>query len=144
MLETYPKDVKLVFKNYPLENHKYARNAAAAALAAEKQGKFWEFHDLLFANQAELDDQKIKEISELLGLDWEKLSKDMKNPEIITMVNRDKAEGDRIRMEQVPTIFINGRRLKSINMQEFRAVIGYELQKLDKRTTGSGPGKTPR
>jgi protein-disulfide isomerase len=142
VLETYPKDVKLVFKNYPLDDHKYARNAAAAALAAEKQGKFWEFHDLLFENQAELSDQKIKEISELLGLDWEKLSKDMQDPEIIAMITRDKSEGDRAGLSQIPTIFINGRRLKAINMQGFKAVIEFELQKLGKRAVplfkGSG------
>ena len=144
MLEKYPKDVKLVFKNYPLGNHKYARKAAAAALAAEKQGKFWEFHDMLFENQAELSDQKIKEISESLGLDWEKFSKDMKSSEIIAIINGDKAEGDRARMENVPTIFINGRRLKTISLQGFRAAIEYELQKLNKRVSGSGSRKMPR
>jgi protein-disulfide isomerase len=48
VLEKNPNQVKLVFKNFPLRNHKFAMEAAIAALAAEKQGKFWEFHDLLF------------------------------------------------------------------------------------------------
>ena len=133
MLERYPQDVKLVFKNYPLTFHKYARDAAAAALAAEKQGMFWEFHDLLFENQANLTDQKIKEIAEILNLDWHKFSKDMEDLEIKEMVTKDKSEGTRIEVREVPTIFINGRRLKNISLQGFETVIQKELKKLGKR-----------
>ena len=133
MLERYPQDVKLVFKNYPLTFHKYARDAAAAALAAEKQGMFWEFHDLLFENQANLSDQKIKEIVEVLSLDWHKFSKDMEDLEIKGMVTKDKSEGTRIEVREVPTIFINGRRLKNISLQGFETVIQKELKKLGQR-----------
>ena len=133
MLERYPQDVKLVFKNYPLTFHKYARDAAAAALAAEKQGMFWEFHDLLFENQANLSDQKIKEIVEVLSLDWHKFSKDMEDLEIKGMVTKDKSEGTRIEVREVPTIFINGRRLKNISFQGFETVIQKELKKLGQR-----------
>ena len=129
ILEMYPKKVKIVFKNYPLEYHKYARIAAAAALAAGKQGKFWEFHDLLFENQEELNDQKIKEISESLSLDWRKLSKDMKKPAVLAMINSDKSEADRVGIDKVPTIFINGKRLKDITLPGIKAVIEKELQK---------------
>jgi protein-disulfide isomerase len=139
VLETYPRDVKLVFKNYPPRNHNYAQKAAVAALAAEKQEKFWEFHELLFENSAKLSDQKIKEISEWLDLDWEKFSKDMEDPEIISMITRDKSEGDRAGIEEVPTIFINGRRLKAITWPGVRAVIENELQKLGKQAMSSGP-----
>jgi len=79
-----------------------------------------------------LSDQKIKEISELLGLDWEKFSKDMKHPEIIAVINRDKAEGDRARMENVPTIFINGRHLKILNLQGFQGLIEKELRRVNR------------
>ena len=133
MLERYPQDVKLVFKNYPLTFHKYARDAAAAALAAEKQGMFWEFHDLLFKNQANLSDQKIKEIAEVLNLDRHKFSKDMESFELKGMVTKDKTEGTRIEVREVPTIFINGRRLKNISLQGFETVIQKELKKLGKR-----------
>ena len=135
VLETYPRDAKLVFKNYPLSNHNYAQKAAVAALAAEKQEKFWEFHELLFENSANLSDQKIKEISEWLDLDWEKFSKDMEDPEIIAMINRDKSEGNRARVRAVPTVFINGRRLKNLSLQGFGAMIENELQKLGKRSS---------
>ena len=135
VLETYPRNVKLVFKNYPLSIHNYAQKAAVAALAAEKQEKFWEFHEMLFENSAKLSDQKVKEISEWLDLDWEKFSKDMEDPEIIAMINRDRSEGNRARVRAVPTVFINGRRLKDLSLRGFNAVIEKELQKLGKRSS---------
>ena len=76
MLEKYPKEVKLVYKNFPLVGHKFARKAATAALAAHEQGKFWEFHDNLFKNYRNLDDAKIQEIAEELGLDMERFTRD--------------------------------------------------------------------
>ena len=133
MLETYPRDAKLVFKNYPLRNNNYAQKAAVAALAAEKQEKFWEFHELLFENSAKLSDQKIKEISEWMDLDWEKFSNDMEDPEIIAMITRDKSEAERAMVRAVPTVFINGRRLKKFSLQGFEAVIENELKKLHTR-----------
>ena len=59
--ETYPKDVKLVIKQFPLAAHGYAKKAATAALAAGKQGKFWEMHGKLFANQKDLSDIKVED-----------------------------------------------------------------------------------
>ena len=60
--------MKLVFKNFPLRNHKFARPAAIAALAANKQGKFWELHDQLYKNYNKLNEQKIREIAQQVGL----------------------------------------------------------------------------
>ncbi len=57
MLEQYPNDVKLVFKNFPLTRiHKFAMDAAVASMAANQQGKFWEFHAGLFKNYNNLND----------------------------------------------------------------------------------------
>jgi len=72
VLDKYPKEVKLVFKNFPLSKHKFARKAATAALAAKAQGRFWEFHDELFENHRNLNDVKIQEIAKELGLDLER------------------------------------------------------------------------
>ena len=72
VLEKYPKEVKIVLKNFPLNSHKFAKKAAAAALAAESQGKFWEFYDLLFENYNRLNDRKIRKIAIELGLDMVK------------------------------------------------------------------------
>jgi protein-disulfide isomerase len=119
--------MKLVFKNFPLRNHKFAWPAAIAALAANKQGKFWELHDQLYENYNRLSDQKIREIAQQVGLDMEKFDKDMKAPELKAIVERDFQEGARIGVRGIPTIFVNGRQLKNRSFQGFQAAIKKEL-----------------
>ena len=119
--------MKLVFKNFPLRNHKFAWPAAIAALAANKQGKFWELHDQLYENYNRLSDQKIREIAQQVGLDMEKFDKDMKAPELKAIVERDFQEGARIGVRGIPTIFVNGRQLKNRSFQGFQAAIEKEL-----------------
>ncbi len=119
--------MKLVFKNFPLRNHKFAWPAAIAALAANKQGKFWELHDQLYENYNRLSDQKIREIAQQVGLDIEKFDKDMKDPELKAIVERDFQEGARAGVRGIPTIFVNGRQLKNRSFQGFQAAIEKEL-----------------
>ena len=119
--------MKLVFKNFPLRNHKFAWPAAIAALAASKQGKFWELHDQLYENYNRLSDQKIREIAQQVGLDMEKFDKDMNDPKLKAMVERDFQEGARAGVRGIPTIFVNGRQLKNRSFQGFQAAIEKEL-----------------
>lgn len=130
VLEKYPDDVKIVFKNFPLRNHKFALKAATAALAAKSQGKFWEFHDLLFKNYNKLNDQKISEIALELSLDQTEFEKKMKDPKITAMIRQDVREGAQAGVRGTPTIFINGRRLNDRFLKGFQAAIDKELQKL--------------
>ena len=127
MFERYSKEMKLVFKNFPLRNHKFAWPAAIAALAANKQGKFWELHDQLYENYNRLSDQKIREIAQQVGLDMEKFDKDMKDPELKALVERDFQEGAGAGVRGIPTIFVNGRQLKNRSFQGFQAAIEKEL-----------------
>ena len=127
MFERYSKEMKLVFKNFPLRNHKFARPAAMAALAANKQGKFWELHDQLYENYNRLNDQKIRESAQQVGLDMEKFDKDMKDPKLKAIVERDFQEGARAGVRGIPTIFVNGRQLKNRSFQGFQAAIEKEL-----------------
>ena len=130
MLENFPNQVKLVFKNFPLiRNHKFAMPAAIAALAAEKQGKFWEFHDLLFKDYSHLNEEKIKEIAQQLKLNMEKFEKDRKDPQIMAMINRDIAEGNLAGVRGTPTVFINGRLLRNRSMAGFQELIEKALKK---------------
>ena len=92
VFKKYPNEVKLVHKDFPLRNHKYAQKAAAAALAANRQGKFWEFHDRLFKNANRLNDQKLQEIARELTLNEEKFKKDMQDTEILKMISQDIAD----------------------------------------------------
>ena len=102
--------------------------AAIAALAAEKQGKFWEFHDLLFQNYNRLNEQKVKEIAQQLKLNMEKFEKDRKDPRIRAMINRDLAEGNRAGVRGTPTVFINGRLLRNRSMDGFQELIEKVLK----------------
>lgn len=121
--------VKLAIKNFPLPNHKFARQAAVAALAANRQGKFWEFHDELYKNYNRLSEEKIQEIAQQVGLDTAKLDQDMKAPEIETIVESDLREGKNAGVRGIPTIFINGRLLRDRSFAGFQAAIEKELAK---------------
>lgn len=115
MLEKYPNDVKLVIKHFPLQIHNYARKAAIAALAAGKQGKFWEAHEKLFANQNDLNDTKVEAIAGELGLDMEKFKKDLQDPAIASIIDRDMNDGLKANVQGTPSIFINGKLLNQRN-----------------------------
>jgi len=129
VLDKYPKDVKLVYKNFPFARHKFARKAATAALAAHEQGKFWEFHKELFKNYSNLNDAKIQEIAEELGLDMERFNKDMGDPAIEQLIIRDVKNGQQAGVRGIPTIFINGKLLKNRGLMGFQQMIDAELKK---------------
>ena len=135
VLEKYPEDVKVAFKNFPLRNHKFAMKAAVAALAAEGQGKFWEFHDLLFENYNKLNDQKIQDIAVAVGLNLEEYEKKKKYPAITRQVRQDLSDGQKAGVRGTPTIFINGIRLRDRSLKGFQAAIDKQLQKLGKTAT---------
>ena len=135
VLEKYPNDVKVAFKNFPLRNHKFAMKAAVAALAAERQGKFWEFHDLLFENYNKLNDQKIQEIALAVGLNPEEYEKMKKDPAIERRVKQDLSDGRQAGVRGTPTIFVNGIRLRDRSLKGFQAAIDKQLQKLGKTAT---------
>ena len=129
VLEKYPDKVKLVVKHFPLRNHKYAKKAAQAALAANNQGKFWEFHQKLFENQKALNDEKISEIAKELNLDANRFEDDMNSPAISGLINRDMKNGREIGVRGTPTIFINGKKLTKRNLAGFSEMIEEALEK---------------
>ncbi len=134
VLEQYPKDVKLVFKQFPLGNHKFAGPAALASMAANDQGKFWEFHDLLFANYSSLSDAKIRELATEAGLDMVRYDQDMKEKgsDYLSLVRRDFHEGQQIGVRGTPSIFVNGKLLRQRSLPGFRAMIEQEIAKKGK------------
>ena len=107
--------------------------AAVAALAADSQGKFWEFHDLLFKNYNKLSDQKIQEIAQAVGLNLEEYEKKKKDPAIKRKVNQDFSDGRQAGVRGTPTIFINGIRLRDRSLKGFQTAIDKQLQKLGKK-----------
>lgn len=111
--------------------HKAAAPAAAAAIAAEKQGKFWEFHDKLFQNSRSLSDAKFQEIAAELELDIEKFNADMKDPKTQSLISRDIQNGREAGVRGTPTIFVNGKLLKNRSVAGFQEKIDAELKKLE-------------
>ena len=109
--------------------------AAVAALTAEGQGKFWEFHDLLFENYNKLNDQKIQDIAVAVGLNLEEYEKKKKDPAITRQVRQDLSDGQKAGVRGTPTIFINGIRLRDRSLKGFQAAIDKQLQKLGKTAT---------
>jgi len=129
VLEKNPKDVKLVIKHFPLPSHSFAKKAAVAALAAEKQGKFWEMHEKLFANQKQLSDIKVEEIARELGLNMERFDQDLKDPELLTRIDRDLKNGQQANVRGTPSIFVNGKLLNQRSLPGFQQAIDAELKK---------------
>ncbi len=133
VLKKYPESVRIVFKNYPLKNHKFAAKAAAAALAAERQGKFWEFHDELFKNYRQLSDKKLNEIARKLDLNEAQFQEDRKDPEIVAKVQADYQEGSKIGVRGIPAVFVNGRRISNRDLKTIGSIIEKEIKKTKKR-----------
>ncbi len=129
MLKKYPDEVKLVHKNFPLSSHKFAVKAAKAALAADKQEKFPEFHEKLFNNQKNLNDAMVQKIATELSLDMAKFNKDLEDPAFQNLIMRDTKEGRRAGVRGVPAIYINGKLLRNRSLKSFQEMIDLELAK---------------
>ncbi len=132
VLKENPARVKLIFKNFPLRNHQYAAKAAMAALVADAQGKFWEFHDRLFADFNSINDQKIKDIARELGYKTAEFEKQMAAPGILSRIRQDVQDGTEAGVGGTPTVFVNGRRLKNRTLEAFQDIIDKELEKIEK------------
>jgi protein-disulfide isomerase len=122
--------VKIVFKHLPLTMHKQAPAAHAAAEAAHRQGKFWEMHDLIFANQRQLSADKFYEHAATLNLDVEQFKKDYLSAEVKKAVDADAKEAGSLGVTGTPGFFINGRFLSGAKpFDAFKEVIDEELKK---------------
>jgi protein-disulfide isomerase len=110
VLEAYPRQVKLFFKQFPLGGHTMARTAAEAAMAANKQGKFWPYSDLVWPKSDVLTAAVLEQIAKEVGLDVPRWRNDMASEAIKNWVGQDKSDGVAIGINSTPSIYINGRR----------------------------------
>lgn len=120
------KDLALVYKFFPLPLHKNAAAAARLAFAAHKQGRFWDYHDRLFAHQKELDDALMRKLAKETGLDLRRLESDAQAAE--ARITADKAEGQRAGVEGTPTLFVNGLYLERVEGLKDAIKDALELQ----------------
>jgi protein-disulfide isomerase len=130
ILKAYPAELRLVFKQFPLDIHSQAAQAAAAALAAHNQGKFWALHDALFAHRRDLSRQGILSAASGLGLDMKRFEADMDSADTRKAVERDLAEGEGAGVQGTPTVFINGQRYNGrISRDALTTVLDGELKR---------------
>ena len=130
-LKAYPNDVRLIFKQYPLDSHPEAANSAAASLAAHRQGKFWPMHDVMFANRPKLSRQSILTWAKDIGLDMKRFTADLDSDAIRKTVLRDRSDGDKAGVEGTPTVFLNGQRYHGdLAPDAIKPVIELELKRL--------------
>jgi protein-disulfide isomerase len=113
ILKQYPADVRLIFKQFPLDMHSQAHVAAEAALAAQAQGRFWELHDRLYAHFREINRTRILAWAGEIGLDLNRFQSDLDSHKFNARVNAEEQEGEKAEVEGTPTFFINGRRLNA-------------------------------
>ncbi|HRI09715.1 MAG TPA: thioredoxin domain-containing protein [Nannocystaceae bacterium] len=131
--KNYPQDVRVVFRQLPLGFHDRARPAAKASLAAAQQGKFWEMHDKLFANQKELTDQNFEAWAKELGLDTDKFKKDMADPSLEKMIAEDEQAAAKFGARGTPAFFVNGRFVSGAQpFAAFDTIIKEEKEKAEK------------
>ena len=128
VLEHNPDTVKIVLKNMPLNFHKLAKPAALAALAAGEQGKYWEFHDELFA-LPKLTAVSFQEIAKKLKLDIAKFQMDMVSPMIQQKLAKDLADAKNAGVTGTPSIFVNGVKVKTRTLPAMQKLIDEELGK---------------
>jgi protein-disulfide isomerase len=123
--------VRIVFKHLPLAMHKDAVPAALASVAAQKQGKFWEFHDKIFADQRNLKLDAFKKHAQDVGMDVARFEKDFLDLGNRKAVDADAAEAAAMGVTGTPGFFINGRYLSGAKpFEEFAAAINAELNRL--------------
>ena len=110
----YPKDVRFIFKQFPLDNHSQAQLAAEASLAAQAQGKFWELHDKMYANFRSLSRQRIDAWAAELGLDMKRFQTELTGHIYAKRVASEEHQGEVAEVEGTPTFFIDGSRLNAV------------------------------
>ena len=130
--DTYKGRVRIVWKHLPLSSHKNAVGAALAAEAAANQGKFWEYHDKLFANQARLRPDDLKQYAKDLRLDMSRFETDLLNADAKKKIDADVAEAGTLGITGTPGFFINGRFISGAQpFETFARIIDEELTKLN-------------
>jgi protein-disulfide isomerase len=129
IMAAYPKDVKLIYKQFPLSMHPHAELAAAASLAARDQGKFWEMYDALFKNYRMLSRTKILALAKELDLDMPKFTSDLDSGKYKATIQKDMADGDAAGVYGTPAFYINGKQYNGeVTLAALKPIFAAELK----------------
>lgn len=136
LLKEYPDSVRLVYRDFPIPQlHKEAKKAAEAARCAAEQGKFWEYHDLLFANRTQQKDPDLKRYAADLKLDTDRFAQCFATGRYTKVVERGITDGKKVGVTGTPTFFVNGIPLVgAVPLEQFKALIDQEMSRRDQPT----------
>jgi len=133
VLDRYPTQVRLVYRQFPLDSHPKARPASEAALCANEQGKFWEFHHELFGKAPQIEADKLPSIAESVGLDKAKFEECVAARRFQAQVEGDLEAGKKASVAGTPAFFVNGVPVSGgRSVEEFAKAINAELTRLGK------------
>jgi len=126
--EEFPGEVRVEFWQHPLAMHANAENAAVASLAAQRQGKFWEYHDEVFRNQSAIDPASLSRYAEQLGLDVARFTTDYAAPELRERARSEAAVAETFGAQSTPAFMVNGKvKIGWGSWYAFRADVEREL-----------------
>jgi protein-disulfide isomerase len=129
VLQTYGDRIHFVYRHFPLANHPNAHPAAEASQCAAEQGKFWPYHDKLFANPSKLSDADLKAHAAEIGADTAKFNACVDSHKYRSLVDADARAGEEAGVNGTPAFFINGRMISGAQpFSEFKRVIDEELE----------------
>jgi protein-disulfide isomerase len=128
LLDAYPGKIRLVYRDFPLPNHKQAPKASEAAHCADDQGKYWEMHAKLFASEGKLAVTDLKGYAREVGLDGARFDRCLESGEKAKVVESHRKAGDEVGVTGTPAFFINGRLLSGAQpLDAFKAIVDKEL-----------------
>jgi len=129
VLKAYPKEVRLFFKQFPLDMHSQAAFAAAAAISAQRQGKFWEMHDALFASHNDLSRPTVLALASAIGLDMKRFEADLDSADVRKAVQHDQEDGMNVGVMSTPTLFVDGQHYNgAIKLETLKPILDAELK----------------
>jgi protein-disulfide isomerase len=130
VLATYGDRIRFVYRHYPVQGHAAAKPAAEASECAKEQGKFWPFHDRLFANTSKLGDADLKAHAAAVGVDTATFNACVDSHKYRSVVEADARDGDAVGVNGTPAFYINGRMISGAQPFEvFKKLIDDELQR---------------
>ena len=144
LVAEFPDQVRLVFRHYPLSGHRNARQAAEAAALAHDQGKFWQYHDLLFANQDKLKTRDLYEYARQLDLDIIQFKQGMANRKHEARIKAELESGDRCGVQGTPAIYINGKPRRPRTASYYAELLPFVEDELQGNGNKRGRSRAPK
>jgi protein-disulfide isomerase len=127
IIKTNESKLLFVYRNFPLDQHPFSHQAAKAAEAAGRQGKYWEMFDLLFSDQTKFSDALFPQLADQLQLDKTKFAADMADPAINNIILDDIAAGTRFGVDATPTFFLNGTKLTINGFSDLKTAVDQAI-----------------